>query len=243
MKTYGLIGFPLDHSFSEAYFKEKFEREHIKAQYLNFPLHDLDDFPDFLRHTQPDGLNVTIPYKERIIRHLQKLDPLAEEVGAVNCIQIRNGQLKGFNTDVLGFEQTLLPLCEHPVPALVFGTGGASKAVCYVLEKHQFPYRMVSRNEILNGYTYDELTRAVIEAHPLLINTTPVGTFPDNEACLPLAYKWVNAGHIAYDLIYNPERTRFLTYCEAEGARIQNGRRMLEIQAEASYRIFTGEIV
>jgi len=239
MTTYGLIGFPLEHSFSAAYFTEKFAREQIPARYLNFPLHDLKDFPELLETARPAGLNVTIPYKERIIPYLNDLDPLAREVGAVNCIKISSNQLKGYNTDVPGFEQTLLPLCEHPLPALVFGTGGASKAICYVLEKHQFPYRMVSRNEVLGGYTYDELTRAVIEAHPLLIHTTPVGTYPAVDECLPITFKWINESHLAIDLIYNPGKSKFLAYCEAEGARIQNGRRMLEIQAEESYKIFT----
>jgi len=238
MNTFGLIGYPLEHSFSAEWFRKKFEREGIAAKYRNFPLQDLDEFGLLLEREHPLGLNVTHPHKERILSLLNEVDVEAAAIGAVNCIRIRNGKTTGYNTDVIGFERSLLPLQADPVPALVFGTGGASLAITRVLKKHGFPFRLVSRNEIRDGLTYDELTRAVIEAHPLLINTTPVGTWPDTEKTLPITYKWINPGHLCYDLVYNPEKSLFLRYAEAEGARIKNGLEMLEIQAEESWKRF-----
>lgn len=238
MNTFGLIGYPLEHSFSAEWFRKKFEQEGIAAAYRNFPLPDLDKFNLLLEQENPLGLNVTHPHKERIIALLDEVNEDAKSIGAVNCIRIRNGKTTGYNTDVIGFERTLLPLQPNPVPALVFGTGGASLAIAWVLRKHGFPFRLVSRNEIQDGLTYDELTRAVIEAHPLLINTTPVGTWPDTERRLPITYKWINPGHLCYDLIYNPEKSLFLRCAQAEGARIKNGLEMLEIQAEESWKRF-----
>lgn len=188
----------------------------------------------------PDGLNVTIPYKEKIIPYLHEIDPIAQQVGAVNCITIRKGRLKGYNTDVIGFEESLLKhLSLRHKKALIFGAGGASLAVRYVLQKHHVPFLHVSRNEINEGITYGDLTEALFNDYTILINTTPVGMYPDVNDLLPIPYGFVSDKHFAFDMIYNPEKTKFLTFCEKEGAQILNGYEMLIIQAEASYSIFT----
>ena len=238
MKHFGLIGNPLSHSFSRDYFTQKFEQESTQASYTNFQLEELDNLHELIQMHQLSGFNVTIPYKEKIIPLLDWVSPLAYDIGAVNCVHIKDRKLLGYNTDIIGFEQSLSSFYEDKGPALVFGSGGASKAICYVLKKLLIPYLVVSRNEILNGITYADLSRKIIEAHPLLINTTPVGTYPDVEACLPITYKWINPEHYVFDLVYNPDKTKFLMFCEAEGAKIKNGYEMLEIQAEESYKIY-----
>lgn len=238
MKHFGLIGNPLSHSFSKAYFTRKFEQEGIDATYENFQLQDLSNLHDLIQMYHLSGFNVTIPFKEKILPLLDWVSPQALEIGAVNCVHVVVQKLHGYNTDILGFEKSLRTFYEGGGPALVFGSGGASKAICYVLEKLHIPYLIVSRNEILNGITYADLNRKLIEAHPLLINTTPVGTYPDVEDCLPITYKWINAGHYVFDLVYNPDKTKFLHFCEEEGAKIKNGYEMLDIQAEESYKIY-----
>ncbi len=239
MKKYGLIGYPLEHSFSANYFKQKFENEQIDAQYNNYAIQDIEELPNLLMQEKLDGLNVTIPFKEKVIPYLDEIDPIAKEVGAVNCIKIRNCKLIGFNTDVIGFKESLLSFIDKPVNTLVFGTGGASKAISYVLSKNNFNVQLVSRNETLNSITYNDLDRFIIESHQLIINTTPVGTYPNIDDCIRIPYKWINETHYVYDLIYNPVKTKFLEFCEAEGAHIKNGYDMLVIQAEESYKIFT----
>lgn len=238
MKHFGLIGNPLSHSFSKAYFTRKFEQEGIDATYENFQLQDLSNLHDLVQMHHLSGFNVTIPFKEKILPLLDWISPQALEIGAVNCVHVVVQKLHGYNTDILGFEKSLRTFYEGEGPALVFGSGGASKAICYVLEKLHIPYLVVSRNEILNGITYADLNRKLIEAHPLLINTTPVGTYPDVEACLPITYKCINDKHFVFDLVYNPGKTKFLHFCEEEGAKIKNGYEMLEIQAEESYKIY-----
>jgi shikimate dehydrogenase len=239
LKHYGLIGYPLSHSFSETYFHEKFEREQILATYQNFAIPTLDELHNLVVTHSLNGFNVTIPHKQKIIPLLDSIDPIAAQIGAVNCVCVCNGKLVGFNTDYIGFEESLLPLVKLPIKAMVFGTGGASQAITYVLQKHQIPFLRVSRNEIEHGITYADLNEQYLNDYHLLINCTPVGMYPMMDEVLPIPYQWINAFHVAYDLIYNPAKTPFLQFCEAKGATIQNGLHMLEIQAEEAYKLFT----
>lgn len=239
MTHYGLIGHPLSHSFSETYFREKFEREQITATYENFAIPTLDELHDLVANHRLNGFNVTIPFKQKIVPLLDSIDPIAAHIGAVNCVCVRNGKLVGYNTDYIGFEESLLPLINLPIKALVFGTGGASQAISYVLQKHQIHFLHVSRNEIEHGITYADLNEQYLNDYHLLINCTPVGMYPMIKELLPIPYQWIHASHVAYDLIYNPAKTLFLQFCEAKGATIQNGIHMLEIQAEEAYKLFT----
>lgn len=238
MNHYGLIGFPLSHSFSKEFFTTKFLNEGIEAIYENYEITNLHELKSLIKTENLKGFNVTIPYKEHILKQLDWISEDAQRVKAVNCVRVHEGKLFGYNTDIIGFEKSLLSFYKSQKPALIFGTGGASKAVAYVLNNLQIPYKIVSRNEILNGIAYSELTQSIVEQHSLLVNTTPLGTFPDVESILPITYKWINENHFAFDLVYNPTKTKFLAYCEAEGAQIKNGYEMLILQAEASYKIF-----
>ena len=242
MLHYGLIGKSLKHSFSKDYFTSKFEKLHIDANYSLCELANIEEIKDVFSK-QWQGLNVTIPYKEQIIPFLNEVDDLATQVGAVNTIQFskKEGQtwLKGFNTDVIGFETTLKPLLQtHHTRALVLGTGGASKAVTYVLTKLNIPYVYVSREAGLSKLGYDELTSEIISTHTLIINTTPLGMFPDLESYPDIPYKAIGEKHLLYDLVYNPVKTQFLLQGEARGATIKNGLEMLINQAEAAYEIW-----
>lgn len=243
MKHYGLIGFPLGHSFSKRYFTEKFARENLAADYNLFELETVEMFPNFLKDNDLSGLNVTIPYKQSVIPFLNELDETAREVRAVNTIKFcKNGSLKGFNTDVIGFEQSLLPLLKsHHTRALVFGTGGASKAVAFVLKKLGIEFSFVSRTKLVGGFTYSEMTPELIASHFLLINTTPLGMFPKIEAKPEIPYNSLTANHLLYDLVYNPAKTVFLFEGEKRGATVQNGLPMLQAQAEAAYRVWCEE--
>ena len=240
MATYGLIGYPLTHSFSPAYFANKFHQEGVDAVYEKYELSNIEDFHKLIR-TKPEitGLNVTIPYKQSIIPFLDELSTSAKEIGAVNCIAFKDGKLKGYNTDVIGFEESLLPVLrpQHQ-KALVLGTGGSSLAVRYVLERLNIPYRLVSRNKTASTITYDELDEAVLKEYLVIINTTPVGMFPDVENCPAIPYAAISPAHLLYDLIYNPAETKFLALGKMQGAYIRNGWEMLQLQAEASWQIW-----
>lgn len=240
MQHYGLIGYPLSHSFSEAYFSSKFASEGVDADYRNFELHDLEVLPELISLYKLDGFNVTIPYKEKVRKYLHHIDPEASRIGAVNCVKVVDGKCYGFNTDHIGFEKSLNKWLsdDDTLKALIFGTGGASLAVAYVLKKKRIPFLLVSRNELKDGITYSDLDEQVMREHRLLINTTPVGTFPDIHAKIPIPYHLIGKDHFACDLIYNPEKTAFLIACEQGGATIKNGHDMLIEQAEASYAIF-----
>jgi len=242
MKHYGLIGKSLKHSFSKDYFTDKFEKEGLDA---NYSLCELDSISNlntiFANNWQ--GLNVTIPYKEQIIPYLNEVDELATNIGAVNTIKFsqKKGkiELKGYNTDVIGFEQTLRPLLKsHHTQALVLGTGGASKAVTYVLNKLNISYSFVSRKAGINKLAYDELNDEIITTHTLIINTTPLGMFPDIEGYPDIPYNAIGKRHLLYDLVYNPNKTLFLLKGEQRGAIIKNGLDMLVTQAEESYKIW-----
>lgn len=236
---YGIIGYPLTHSFSPAYFTKKFAEQHIDANYRSFPLHTIDEFPSLLQlHPGIRGLNVTIPYKESIIPYLDSLDNIANAVGAVNCIDIDNGTTKGFNTDVTGFEKSLVPLLKkHHQHALILGTGGASKAVAYVLNNLHIHHKKVSRQDD-TALRYEAITPELLEQYTLIINTTPLGMYPYVDDYPLLPYKAISERHLLYDLIYNPAETKFLSLGKERGASVKNGFEMLEIQAEESWRIW-----
>lgn len=239
--NFGLIGRNIAYSFSRGYFKEKFERLGLDhCQYVNFDIPNIADFPAVLENN-PNlaGLNVTIPYKEAIIPFLKDLDPIAADIMAVNTIQITSKGLKGYNTDVYGFEQSLLPLLKpNHQKALILGTGGASKAIAYVLRKLNIDHRFVSRKPGSEHLKYEELSEEIIGDYHLIINCTPLGTWPDVEVKPPLPYAAITSEHLLFDLIYNPEKTAFLKEGAKRGATITNGLKMLELQADRSWEIW-----
>ena len=245
MKLYGLIGRSLSHSFSQKYFAEKFKKEGITdCEYKNFELPNLKDYLPGLR-SNPDlcGLNITIPYKTEILPFLQHVTPEVSDIGACNCVKIDHGIWTGYNTDTAGFQNSfaahLKPFHQN---ALVLGTGGASKAVTFVLNKLGIPFKKVSRNPVFPFViSYDEASKS-FDQFQIVINTTPLGTFPNVDECPSLPYELVTAKYYFYDLIYNPEKTRFLALAEKQGAAIENGAKMLQIQAEESWRIWNGRL-
>lgn len=242
MRQFGLIGYPLGHSFSKGYFTEKFEREGIDAVYNNYPMASVQEVPALLlSNPLLEGFNITIPHKENIIPFLHSANEVVKTIGACNCIRIRDGKLQGFNTDVIGFELSLKKYLkkEHD-KALVFGTGGASKAVQYVLSKLGIEFIIVSRKVESNGIAinYESLTEELLSRSTLWINTTPIGMHPNEDAILPLNYDAIGTHHYLYDLVYNPAETRFLKEGKQRGAAIENGYDMLIIQAEESWRIW-----
>lgn len=241
MRLFGLIGKTLKHSFSKDYFTQKFSDLAIMdCRYENFELPSIDRLPALLSaHPQLEGLNVTIPYKEEVLQFLDTQNDVVREIGACNCIKITGGKLHGFNTDVVGFKHSLQ---RHLRPfhkrALVLGTGGAAKAVWYVLKHMGIEFTSVSRHEILNGFTYGELDESIIHRHLLIINTTPVGMYPHIGDAPPIPYQFLTHHHLLYDLIYNPPKTRFLQIAHDMGAATCNGQEMLELQAEEAWRIW-----
>lgn len=245
MRKFGLIGKFLDHSWSKEYFHQKFIREEIRdCLYENFQLDDLTHLRELILHDQElCGLNVTIPYKSEVMRYVDLIDPVAEAVQAVNCVKItRSGNiinLTGYNTDTIAFRETLKPLLrkEHR-KALVLGTGGSSRAVCHALKDLHIAYALVSRKAKAGALTYSSISSRIIADHQVIINTTPVGMFPNNDQCPPLPYKYLTSQHLVYDLIYNPEETLFLKKGRETGAQIKNGLEMLHLQAELSWKIW-----
>lgn len=241
MKKFGLIGFPLTHSFSKKYFTEKFIRENISAvEYDSYPLEDISEFLSLL-NSQPllAGLNVTIPYKEKVIPFLDELSAEVRQIGACNCISIKGTKLIGYNTDVIGFEKSLKKkLKSHHQKALVLGTGGAAKAVYYVLEKNNIPFLKVSRSAGDDQQSYESLTSEIIESHQLIVNTTPLGMYPDINSFPAIPYESLDSKHYLFDLVYNPTKTVFLSKGQERGADIENGADMLIDQAEASWDIW-----
>jgi shikimate dehydrogenase len=247
MKKFGLIGYPLGHSFSKGYFAEKFRNENIRdCSYENYPLEHIAMLEQMLEHEKDlYGLNVTIPYKQQVFTYLHEIDPEAEKVGAVNCIKIirhqgKKAHLKGFNTDTYGFEVPLIQALGRQEPkALILGTGGASKAVSYILEKHHMSYRYVSRKPKRRDiFSYKDLTEGIIREHTLIVNTSPAGMYPNTDTCPDIPYEGITADHILYDLVYNPEKTLFLRKGEKKNATIINGLPMLHLQAERSWEIW-----
>lgn len=226
----------MGHSFSKTYFTAKFETEGLDCDYQNYDLEDIS----LIKQSNLNGFNVTIPYKEDIITYLDKLDEVAAEVGAVNTVRVLpNGKLIGFNTDVIGFE-SLIPHSSLLIPhsSLILGTGGASKAVQYVLKKHGIDFQLVSRDAKKGDYTYDQLTPEIVKDHLLIINSTPVGMAPHIDALPDIPYDAITPNHTLIDLIYNPEITLFLRHGEEQGATTINGLAMLHAQAEASWKVW-----
>ncbi len=241
MRKFGLIGFPLSHSFSRNYFTNKFAAEGIRdCEYHLFPVKSINELPQLISENPTlCGLNVTIPYKESVLPFLHSVSPAVKQIGACNCIKIAEGQLEGYNTDVVGFEESIKPFLMPEIrKALILGTGGAAKAVAWVLKKLSIDFQYVSRKTGEGILSYNDITSTILKEIPLIINTTPLGMQPNifNKPSLP--YGAIVPGHLCYDLIYNPEKTSFLAACEAEGAVIKNGLEMLEIQAEESWRIW-----
>jgi len=247
MNTYGIIGYPLTHSFSKKYFTDKFERLQLDARFLNFEIPSIDDFKDILKTEQNlKGLCVTIPYKEKIIPFLDEIDPLAKKIGAVNSIQIKKQgehiQLKGFNTDIFGFMESLKVFLNgnHP-KALILGTGGASKGIAGALQELNIPYCFVSRkakNEILS---YDMLNAKILSEFKLIVNCSPLGTFPNSDTCPDIPYHLLGSDHFLYDLVYNPDETLFMKKGAKQGAKTHNGLKMLHLQAEKNWEIWNKE--
>lgn len=241
----GLIGFPLGHSFSKNYYLSKFEKERITGvDYDLYPIMEIDQFPKLiLQDNAFQGFNVTIPYKQSVMPHLDELSPEAQEIGAVNCITInrRDNKLfiKGHNTDAYGFQNSLAPLrTEKHKRALVLGNGGAAKAVSYALRNLAIPYVIVSRTRDNGDITYDDLNETIMMEHQIIINCSPIGTFPNIDQCPDIPYKFVSPDHLLYDLIYNPEETLFLKKGKAQGALTKNGYEMLVLQAEKNWQIW-----
>ena len=244
MTTYGLLGFPLIHSFSKKFFTEKFLAENIDAEYLNFEIPDIKEFPDVLQqHPDLKGMNVTIPYKQKVIPYLDDISAEAREIGAVNCISITHNQgkthLKGYNADVIGFVRSIQPLLRpQHTKALILGTGGASKAVNYGLKHLGLETRLVSRTPREGMLSYGQLTREVMEEYKVIVNCSPLGTFPNTDTCPDIPYHLVGKQHLLYDLVYNPDKTVFLQKGEEQGAAIKNGLEMLHLQAIASWEFW-----
>jgi shikimate dehydrogenase len=244
LRQFGLIGYPLSHSFSQKFFTEKFLQENIvNANYDNFPIPSIESFAALWKeHPSLEGLNVTIPYKKEVIAFLQHSSPVVEAIKACNCIRKFNNELYGYNTDVIGFEKSLLPFLKpHHTHALILGTGGASAAVQWVLQKLNIQYQVVSRKGNTN-LTYDQLSASVIESHTLIINTSPLGMYPNTNEAPNIAYDAITAQHHLYDLVYNPTETLFMKNGLAKGATVQNGLAMLHIQAEESWAIWNAKM-
>ncbi len=239
---FGLLGKNISYSFSSGYFKEKFEElELVNHEYQNFDIQSIEEFSNVLQHNSLCGLNITIPYKEEVLPYLDEIDFEAKEIGAVNTIKfLENGKCKGYNTDVVGFLNSLKPLLElHHTKALIIGTGGASKAIAYALKKLHIDFVFVSRNPVNeNEIHYSNLTQELISEHTIIVNCTPLGTFPETDLCPDIPYQHITSKHLLYDLIYNPALSTFLQNGKNKGAIIKNGLEMLQLQAEKSWQIW-----
>ncbi len=240
MRRFGLIGFPLSHSFSQKYFSEKFAQLGITdCVYENYSFADISELRELLNNRKElEGLNITIPYKKQVLDFLTDKSDVVNQIGACNCIHFTNEKLIGYNTDVVGFEKSLLPFLQpHHQKAIVFGTGGASAAVAYVLQKLGIAFQYVSRNTA-DTLSYEALDETFLSENQLLINTTPLGMYPNVDECPDIPYQYLTAKHHLYDLIYNPAETKFLEKGRLQGATTQNGQEMLVVQAEESWRIW-----
>jgi shikimate dehydrogenase len=244
MQKYGLIGYPLTHSFSQGFFNEKFSSEGIDATYLNFEIPSIKDFHSIIvSNPELCGLNVTIPYKELVIPYLDELDDTAKEIGAVNVIKFfrdrKRLRLKGYNSDVIGFSRSIEGhLLEQHRKALILGTGGASKAVAYALGKMGIEFKYVSRMPQWGEYSYSDLSAEVMSEYSIIINTTPLGMYPKIDDCPEIPYDLITSNHLMYDLLYNPNETKFMKIGSEMGATTLNGLEMLLLQAYAAWDIW-----
>ena len=241
LKHYGLIGKTLGHSFSEAFFKDYFEQNNIEAKYSNFELKEIEEISSIFNQNL-SGLNVTFPYKESVLPFLDRLDESAAQIGAVNVIAFENGEKVGYNTDAYGFAQSIKPFLtfEHE-RALIFGTGGASKAVAHVFKQIGLDVFYISRNgnEANGVFRYEDINNHMLRSCRVLVNCTPVGTFPDVNACFELPFEHLTPAHLVIDLVYNPAQTELMKRAKAQGAAVMNGLSMLQHQALKSYEIWT----
>ena len=238
MRHFGIIGYPLLHSFSAKYFNEKFQKEQIEAEYSLYPIveNELEQVRDLLNRL--DGMNITLPYKQTIIPYLKGLDDTAATIGAVNVVHNHIG----YNTDCLGFMESIQPLLRsYDKKALVLGTGGAAKAICYGLTKLQIAPTLVSRTPHEQAIGYNAIDQSIMDTHSIIINCTPLGMLPDVESCPNIPYELISNRHLLFDCIYNPEETLFLKKCRLQGASTQNGMRMLIGQANAAWKIWNKE--
>jgi len=246
MRVFGLIGFPLTHSFSKKYFEEKFQQLNLtEVEYQNFPIKSIPDLKNLIfEHPNLVGLNVTIPHKKSVLSLLDHLSEEAKEIGAVNCIHITSEGLKGYNTDVYGFQMSIKPFIEnHYERALILGTGGASLAIAYVLRNWGIQYFHVTRNvSEANQVAYKDLSAESLKHYPLIINTTPLGMSPNIDSLPDLPYEGITTNHFCYDLVYNPAETAFMHASAVRGAKVMNGYKMLELQAERSWQIWNNAL-
>ena len=237
---YGLIGKDISYSFSKKYFTQKFINEGLNnCSYENYDINSISELLEVINDTKIKGLNVTIPYKESVIELLNHIDPIAKKIGAVNTIKIdKQNKLLGYNTDYIGFNQSLESNISNQKRALILGTGGASKAIVYALETLNIKTLLVSRKKREESITYEDISNQIIKDHTIIINCTPLGTYPNIDECPKIPYQYITERHLCYDLIYNPIKTKFLILSEKEGASIINGNEMLENQAIESWKIW-----
>lgn len=241
MSKFGLLGKNISYSFSKSYFSEKFKAENLSHSYENFDILSIESFPKIISEIKDlKGLNVTIPYKEAVIPFLDELDEEAEKIGAVNTIKVsKDKKLKGYNTDHFGFQKSLEPFLPlQKKTALILGTGGASKAIAFALQNLGIKFRFVSRTKSRETLDYTDLDKSIIEDNLLIINCTPLGTFPNIDACPPIPYQYLTENHLLYDLIYNPSETAFLRHGKKRHTQIVNGLDMLKLQAERAWEIW-----
>lgn len=240
MSLYGLIGFPLEHSFSKKYFEEKFRKENLPHSFELFELANIRQCVPLLQTPDLKGLAVTIPFKQQVMHYLDALDETAQEIGAVNCI-VLGEKIIGYNTDVIGFYQSLKPVLHSEINnALVLGTGGSAAAVVYALKKLNIEPLIVSRKLQAGCITYNDLDESVMASHTLIVNCTPVGMYPNTEASVDIPLEFISQDHLVYDLIYNPVETLLMQLSKERGARVKNGLEMLHLQAEANWELWNG---
>lgn len=246
MDLYGIIGNPLTHSFSPKFFNEKFSREKTDAEYLKFEIADINLFPEIIKsHDNLRGMNVTLPYKQQVMQYLDELDPQAEEIGAINVIKIirEDGKvkLKGYNSDIIGFQNSISPFIDkaNHKKALVLGTGGASKAISVALQNLGIEVCFVSRTKKPDILTYEELDERILAEYKVIVNTSPVGTYPKTDEAPYIPYEYLSPQHLLYDLVYNPSETKFLKLGRENGAVVKNGEEMLVLQAIAAWEIWS----
>ncbi|TVZ57167.1 shikimate dehydrogenase [Lutibacter sp. Hel_I_33_5] len=240
---FALLGKNISYSFSKGYFTEKFKKLNLENhQYINFDIQQIEDLAEEIHKNQQalKGMNVTIPYKQEVMPFLDSLHKVAKEIGAVNTIKFtKKGKLKGYNTDVIGFKNSIVPLLKkHHKKALILGTGGASKAIAYAFKQLDIPSKFVSRTSKKKQFTYQELTEKVLNKYQIIVNCSPLGTHPNIDESPNIPYQYLTKNHLLFDLIYNPTETTFLSKGKEKGATIKNGFQMLELQAEASWKIW-----
>mgnify|MGYP001290877521 CR=1 FL=1 len=240
MRTYALIGKSLSHSFSEKYFADKFiEKNILDVEYCNLEIDDISEIKEKIINHNLLGFNVTIPYKSSIIPYLDFLDNETKKIGSVNTVKVSNGNLYGYNTDIIGFEKSLIPLLENKKTSLILGSGGASKSIQFVLKKLNIQFKIVSRR---SDFDYHNITEDLIKESDIIINTTPLGTHPNINSYPEIPYKYLNSKHLLYDLVYNPELSQFLKFGKKYGTQIKNGLEMLQIQADESWKIWNSDV-